>query len=383
MSKMATSIPQKKIQMVDLLTQYQHMESDINQAIMEVITSTSFINGPAVKKLKAGMQEAFEVKHVIPCANGTDAIQIALMALDLKPGDEIITTTFTFIATAEVIALLQLTPVFVDVDPHNYCIAPAAIKEKITDKTKVIIPVHLYGQCSPMEEILELAQEHDIKVVEDTAQGIGSTYTFSNGQKQFAGTIGDIGTTSFFPSKNLGCYGDGGALMTNNDELAKKMAMIINHGSKIKYFHEIIGVNSRLDSIQAAILNIKLPRLNGYSAARQKAAHFYLNALQDLSEIEMPVMENYSEHVFHQFTIKVKNGLRDELKAYLQEKGIPSMVYYPVCLHQQKAFAKYADGKPIPVAEQLQKEVLSLPMHTELDEETLTYITAQIKTFFK
>jgi UDP-2-acetamido-2-deoxy-ribo-hexuluronate aminotransferase len=380
---MSDSRPHKKIQMVDLLTQYKNIESEVNQAILNVIETTAFINGPAVKELKAGMEKEFDVKHVIPCANGTDAIQIALMALDLKPGDEIITTTFTFIATAEVIALLGLTPIFVDVDPNNYCISPAAIKEKITSKTRVILPVHLYGHCAPMEEILNIAKEHNIKVIEDTAQGIGSAYTFSDGSKKFAGTMGDIGTTSFFPSKNLGCYGDGGAILTNDDGLAEKMAMIINHGSKVKYYHEIVGVNSRLDTMQAAILNIKLPLLKGYSKARRKAADYYCEALKEVTEVETPIIEQYSDHVFHQFTMKVKNGKRDELKEFLQTKGIPSMVYYPVSLHQQKAFEHYADGKSIPVAEQLQKEVLSLPMHTELDEETLVYITEQIKTFFR
>jgi len=380
---MSISRPEKTIQMVDLLTQYKNIATEVNQAILNVIETTAFINGPAVKDLKAGMQKEFNVKHVIPCANGTDAIQIALMALDLKPGDEIITTAFTFIATAEVIALLGLTPVFVDVDPNNYCISPEAIKEKITDKTKVIIPVHLYGHCAPMEEILNIASEHNIKVIEDTAQGIGSAYTFTDRTKKFAGTIGDIGTTSFFPSKNLGCYGDGGAIMTNDDELAEKMAMIINHGSKVKYYHEIVGVNSRLDTMQAAILNIKLPLLKGYSAARRKAADFYCEALKEVLEIETPIIETYSDHVFHQFTMKVKNGKRDELKAFLQDKGIPSMVYYPVCLHQQNAFKHYTSGESIPISEQLQKEVLSLPMHTELDEETLTYITEQIKYFFR
>ena len=375
--------PVKKIQMVDLQGQYKKIETEVNAAMIDVIQNSAFINGPAVKELKAGMQKAFDVKHVIPCANGTDAIQIALMALDLQPGDEIITTTFTFIATAEVIALLQLKPVFVDVDPDNYCISVDAIKEKITSKTKVIIPVHLYGHCSPMEEILALATEHDLKVIEDTAQGIGSTYTFKNGDKKFAGAIGDIGTTSFFPSKNLGCYGDGGAIMTNSDALAERMAMIINHGSKVKYYHEVVGVNSRLDTIQAAVLNIKLPLLPGYITARKTAAKFYTDSFQDVKEIEPPVIEEYSDHVFHQYTMKVTNGKRDELKSFLQEKGIPSMVYYPVCLHQQKAFQKYADGKAIPVSEKLQKQVISLPMHTELDTETLQFITDTVKEFFK
>lgn len=380
---MSDTVLSKKIQMVDLLGQYKKIEPEVNQAISKVIQDTAFINGAPVKELQQEMQQAFEVKHVIPCGNGTDAIQIALMALDLQPGDEIITTTFTFIATAEVIALLKLTPVFVDADPHNFCISPQAVKEKITAKTKVILPVHLYGHCAPMEEILAIAKEHDLKVIEDTAQAIGSRYHFNNGDKKYAGTIGDIGTTSFFPSKNLGCYGDGGAIFTNNDELAATMKMIVNHGSKVKYHHEIIGVNSRLDSIQAAILSIKLKKLKYYSAARQKAANYYHQALADLNEIALPITEKYSEHVFHQFTLVVKGGKRDKLKEFLQTKGIPSMVYYPICLHQQKAFQHYSDGKAIPIAEQLQKDVLSLPMHTELDEETLSYISKQVKAFFK
>lgn len=369
--------------MVDLLGQYKKIETEINDAILGVINETAFINGPAVKELKLNMQKAFNVKHVIPCANGTDAIQIALMALDLKPGDEIITTTFTFIATAEVIALLQLTPVFVDVDPATFCISPEAIKEKITPKTKVILPVHLYGQCSPMEKILAIAKEFNLKVIEDTAQGIGSTFTFTDGTKKFAGTIGDIGTTSFFPSKNLGCYGDGGAIFTNSDELAEKMSMIINHGSKVKYYHEIVGVNSRLDTIQAAILNVKLKRLPEYIAARKKAAAYYSIELNGITGLETPFTTPYSDHVFHQYTLKIKNGKRDELKAYLNEKGIPSMVYYPVCLHQQKAFSHYANDEKIPNSELLQEEVLSLPMHTELSDEMLQYITNKIKDFFK
>ena len=379
---MSTITPPKEIQMVDLLGQYQKIEKEVNAAILGVIHDTAFINGPAVKQLKTAMQKEFEVKHVIPCGNGTDAIQIALMALDLQPGDEIITTTFTFIATAEVIALLQLTPVFVDADPNNYCISVDAIKEKITSKTNVIIPVHLYGHCSPMEEILEIAEAHNLYVIEDTAQGIGSAYTFKDGTKKFAGTMGHIGTTSFFPSKNLGCYGDGGAMMTNDDALAEKMAMIINHGSKIKYYHEIVGVNSRLDTIQAAILNIKLPHLKAYSAARRKAADYYNEQLSGVEGIETPIIEPYSDHVFHQYTMKVKNGKREALKSFLAERGIPTMVYYPVCLHLQKAFSHYAEGLKLPVAERLQEEVLSLPMHTELDQETQDYIIAQVKAFF-
>ncbi len=380
MSKTNVSL---QIQMVDLLGQYQKIEKEVNAAILDVIHTTTFINGPAVKQLKKGLEDAFNVKHVIPCANGTDALQIALMALDLKPGDEVITSTFTFIATAEVIALLQLTPVFVDVDPDNFTISVEAIRKKINEKTKVILPVHLYGQCAPMEEILALAKVHNIKVIEDTAQAIGSEYTFKNGKTAFAGTMGEIGTTSFFPSKNLGCYGDGGAIFTNDDALAEKMAMIINHGSKVKYYHEIVGVNSRLDSLQAAILNIKLPHLKAYSAARQKAAKFYSEALKNINELSVPKIESYSEHVFHQYTLKVKNGKRDALKKHLEEKGIPSMVYYPVCLHQQNAFKHYSNEEKIPVSEQLQTEVLSLPMHTELNDEQLQYITEQIKQFYQ
>lgn len=380
---MSENLTVQKIQMVDLLSQYKKIETEVNNAILGVIQDTAFINGPAVKSLKSGMQTAFNVKHVIPCANGTDAIQIALMALDLKPGDEIITTTFTFIATAEVIALLQLTPVFVDVDPATFCISPQAVEAKITDKTKVILPVHLYGQCAPMEDLINLANKYNLKIIEDTAQGIGSTYTFSNGKKQYAGTMGNIGTTSFFPSKNLGCYGDGGAIFTNSDELAEKMTMIINHGSKVKYYHEIVGVNSRLDTLQAAVLNIKLKHLPDYIAARKKAAAYYSKALNAIEAIETPVVADYSDHVFHQYTLKITNGQRDALKAHLQTKGIPSMVYYPVCLHQQKAFSHYTGGESIPVSEQLQTEVLSLPMHTELTEEQLVYITNAIKDFLK
>ena len=380
---MTAVVPPKQIHMVDLLGQYQKIEQEINAAILGVIHDTAFINGPAVKELKTAMQKEFDVKHVIPCGNGTDAIQIALMALDLEPGDEIITTTFTFIATAEVIALLKLTPVFVDVDPNNYCISVDSIKDKISPKTKVILPVHLYGHCAPMEEILKLATKHNLYVVEDTAQGIGSTYTFSDGTKKFAGTMGDIGTTSFFPSKNLGCYGDGGAMMTNDDALAEKLSMIINHGSKVKYYHEIVGVNSRLDTLQAAILNIKLPLLKGYSASRRKAADYYSKKLSSVEGIETPIIEPYSDHVFHQYTMKVKNGKREALKSFLAEKGIPTMVYYPVCLHLQNAFKHFCEGLDLPIAEQLQEEVLSLPMHTELDQETQDYIINQIKAFYQ
>lgn len=371
----------QKIQMVDLKSQYEKIANEVDQAIKEVITSTTFINGPSVKEFKADLQKYLNVKHVIPCGNGTDALQIALMALDLKPGDEIITSTFTFIATAEVIALLGLTPVFVDVDRENFNISVEEIKKHITPKTKVILPVHLYGQCAPMEEIMELAKLHDIYVVEDTAQAIGAEYKFNNGNKLAAGTIGDIGTTSFFPSKNLGCYGDGGAIFTNNDDLAEKMSMIVNHGSKIKYHHEIVGVNSRLDSIQAAILKIKLPLLDGYCSARLEAANRYNAGLKDVPWIITPKTMDYTSHVFHQYTLQITNGKRDEVKSYLDSKGISSMVYYPIPLHQQEAFKSFNKNTNFPVSNEFQSNVLSLPIHTELKEETINFIIESLKEF--
>tara|TARA_B110000211_G_C14075333_1_gene551779 strand:+ start:500 stop:1606 length:1107 start_codon:yes stop_codon:yes gene_type:complete len=367
--------------MVDLKSQYAKIESEVDKAIKEVITNTTFINGPSVKEFKADLEKYLNVKHVIPCGNGTDALQIALMALDLKPGDEVITSTFTFIATAEVIALLGLTPVFVDVDRENYNISVEEIKKHITPKTKVILPVHLYGQCAPMEEILEIAKSNNIYVVEDTAQAIGSKYKFKNGTEVAAGTMGDIGTTSFFPSKNLGCYGDGGAIFTNNDELAQKMSMIVNHGSKVKYHHEIVGVNSRLDSIQAAVLKIKLPLLDSYCEARLKAALQYNEGLKDVEWIVTPNIMEYSTHVFHQYTLQVKNGKRDELKSFLAGKGISSMVYYPIPLHQQKAFKDNVRNSIFSVSEEFQSNVLSLPIHTELDNETVSFIIKTIKEF--
>lgn len=369
------------IQMVDLLTQYNRIKPQIDSAIQSVITSSAYINGPAVKELQQKIQDKLNVKHVIPCGNGTDALQIALMALDLKPGDEVITSTFTFIATAEVIALLGLVPVFVDVDLDNYNIIPSEIEAKITSKTKVIIPVHLFGQTSNMDDVMLIAKKHNLKVIEDTAQAIRSEYTFKDGTKGFAGTIGDIGTTSFFPSKNLGCFGDGGAIFTNNDELAQKMRMIINHGSKIKYYHEVIGVNSRLDTLQAAILSVKFDYIDEYCENRQKAAKYYRDNLAGLDWLQTPKKEVYSTHVFHQYTLRIKNGKRDELKAFLQEKGIPSMVYYPVSLHKQQAFLKYHSGEAIKNSELLEEQVLSLPMHTELSEETLEYICNAVKSF--
>ncbi len=370
------------IQMVDLNSQYLKIKPQIDAAIAKVISETSFINGPAVKELQLKMQEKFKVKHVIPCGNGTDALQIALMALDLKEGDEIITSTFTFIATAEVISLLNLKPIFVDVYPDTFGINIEQVKAKISPKTKVIIPVHLYGQTCNMEELCQIAKDNNLYIIEDTAQAINSEFTFSNGDKKFAGTIGDIGTTSFFPSKNLGCFGDGGAIFTNNDTLAEKMRMIINHGSKIKYHHEIVGVNSRLDTLQAAILNVKLDYLDEYCANRQKAADYYTKNLQNINEIITPTIHSKGTHVFHQYTLRVLNNKRDELKKHLESKGIPSMIYYPISLHQQKAFANFHNGESLVVAEQLEKEVISLPMHTELDVETLQFICKNVQEFF-
>jgi dTDP-4-amino-4,6-dideoxygalactose transaminase len=370
-----------KIQMVDLKSQYENIETEIDSAIKEVITTSNFINGKAVKEFSRDLKLYLDVKHVIPCGNGTDAIQIALMSLDLNPGDEVITSTFTFIATAEVIALLGLVPVFVDVDKHHFTINPNEVRKKITSKTKVILPVHLYGQCAPMEEIMKIAKEHSVYVIEDTAQAIGSNYTFLNGVKKPAGTIGDIGTTSFFPSKNLGCYGDGGAIFTNDDCLADKLKMITNHGSRIKYHHEIVGVNSRLDSIQAAVLKIKLPLLNSYSQARFKAAQLYSEGLKNTDWIITPKIAPYSDHVFHQYTLQITNGKRNELKEFLELHNIASMVYYPIPLHKQKAFLKYTDKSVFKCSDELEAKVLSLPMHTELSKKTIDYIINTIKKF--
>jgi UDP-2-acetamido-2-deoxy-ribo-hexuluronate aminotransferase len=372
----------KKIQMVDLISQYEKVQNEIDQAVLDVIRSSAFINGPEVKAFQSELESFLDVKHVIPVANGTDALQIAMMALDLKPGDEVITASFTYVATAEVIALLQLTPVLVDVDPETFNIDPEAIKKVITPKTKAIVPVHLFGQCANMDAIMEIAKEHNLFVIEDTAQAIGSEYTFKDGTKAKAGTIGDFGATSFFPSKNLGCYGDGGALFTNNDSLAKKARMIANHGQTVRYYHDEIGVNSRLDSIQAAILRIKLRDLNNYAAARNKAAAFYDNAFSNTEALKTPVRAKNSTHVFHQYTLKTYGVNRNEMQEFLAEKDIPSMIYYPVALHMQKAYKsdRYKEGD-FPVTEDLCKRVISLPMHTELTQEQLEHITTGVLEF--
>ena len=372
----------KKIQMVDLQTQYQHIKEDIDRGIQSVIESASFIKGPAVASFQANLEKYTGAKHVIPVGNGTDALQIALMALGLKPGDEVITPTFTFIATAEVVALLGLKPVVVDVDWDTMNISIDALRQAITPKTKAIVPVHLFGQCADMESIMEIAQEYNLYVVEDACQAIGSVYTFADGTQKQAATIGNIGCTSFFPSKNLGCYGDGGAIFTNDDDLAAKMRAIANHGMVVRYYHDTIGVNSRLDSIQAAILDAKLPHLNEYITARQAAAAYYDKAFANHPHILTPVRSEHSSHVFHQYTLRLVDVDRDALRMSLSEAGIPAMIYYPVPLHMQKAYQdpRYQVGD-FPVAERLAACVLSLPMHTELDEDQLAYITEHVLEF--
>ncbi len=372
----------RKIQMVDLKSQYEKIQNEIDNAVIDVIRSTQYINGPEVKMFQQDLETYLGVKHVIPCANGTDALQVAMMALDLKPGDEVITTSFTFVATAEVIALLGLTPVLVDVMPDTFNIDPDAVKKAITPKTKAIVPVHLFGQCAHMEPIMQLAQEHNLFIIEDNAQAIGADYFFSDGTAKKAGSIGHIGCTSFFPAKNLGCYGDGGAIFTDDDELAHKMRVIVNHGMEVRYYHDSIGVNSRLDSIQAAILRIKLKHLNNYTKARQQAAAFYDRAFADNPGLTIPVHSEFSNHVFHQYTLKTNGIDRFKLQEYLMSKDIPAMVYYPVALHMQKAYIdpRYKNGD-FPVTEDLCKRVISLPMHTELEDRQLEYITFTVNDF--
>ena len=372
----------KEIRMVDLKGQYQKIKNEIDGAVLEVIEQTSFINGPAVKELQSALENYLNVKNAIPCANGTDALQIALMALDLKPGDEVITPDFTFISTVEVIELLRLKAILVDVDPGNFNIDPEAVIKAIGPKTRAIIPVHLFGQCAPMEEINIIAKKHNLFVIEDMAQAIGSEYKYRGGSIKKAGNLGDIACTSFFPSKNLGCYGDGGAIFTNNDSLAKKIKSITNHGSKIKYYHEIIGVNSRLDTLQAAILNIKLKYIDEYNYARKKAAEYYDKAFASCSKIIIPERVDFSTHCFHQYTLKCDALKRDDLQNHLKNNNIPSMVYYPVPIHSQKAFYKKQQNEDdFSVTNKLCKEVLSLPMHTELDEEQLEYICEKVLEF--
>ncbi|NQV54064.1 MAG: DegT/DnrJ/EryC1/StrS family aminotransferase [Flavobacteriales bacterium] len=372
----------KPIQLVDLHTQYLKIKEEIDKAVIDVIESTAFINGPEVKAFASDLESYLGVKHVIPCANGTDALQIALMALDVQPGDEILTPSFTYIATAEVIALLQLKPVFVEVDKDTFTIDIADAKNKVTSKTKAIIPVHLYGQCAQMDEVMAFAKENNLRVIEDTAQAIGSSFHSNDGTTKMAGCIGDIGTTSFFPSKNLGCYGDGGAIMTNDDALAQKLRMMANHGQRVRYYHDEIGCNSRLDSIQAAVLRIKLRHLNEYTHARQEVAAHYDSAFADVEAITTPYRAPYSNHGFHQYTMKLKGVDRDGLLTYLQEHGIPANIYYPVPVHLQKGYAQYGMKEgDMPRTEDLTRQVISLPIHTELSEEQLNHITRHIKSF--
>ncbi len=366
-----------KHQMVDLAGQYNKIKPEVDAAIQEVVESAYFINGPQVKQFQSNLEKYLDVKHVIPCGNGTDALQVSLMALGLEPGDEVITTSFTFIATAEVIALLKLTPVLVDVDPDTFNIDPKAIERAVTEKTKAIIPVHLFGQCADMHSINDIAEKHDLFVIEDTAQAIGADYTCKIHDKtKKAGTLGHIGCTSFFPSKNLGAYGDGGAIFTDDDELAAQMRVVVNHGMAVRYYHDYVGVNSRLDTIQAAILDIKLKHLDEYAAARQKAATYYNNAFANHPKIKTPVTAPFTTHVYHQYTLVLNNVDREGLMKHLADKGIASAVYYPVPLHMQKAYLdpRYKEGD-FPVTEALAKSVISLPIHTELNEEIQKEIT--------
>ncbi|MER3499565.1 MAG: transcriptional regulator [Chitinophagaceae bacterium] len=372
----------RPIQMVDTQTQYQKIKTEIDSAIHEVLDSSAYIGGKFVQEFSLNLANYLNSKYVVTCANGTDALQIAMMALDLQPGDEVITPSFTYIATTEVIALLKLTPVFVEVDPKTFCLDPEAVANAITSRTKAIVPVHLYGQSAHMEPIMALAREKDIYVIEDNAQAIGANYKFTNGEVRKTGTIGHIGATSFYPSKNLGAYGDGGALFTNDEELAIKMRMIANHGQSKRYMHDMIGCNSRLDNLQAGILNAKLKYLDEYIAARRKAADFYDKAFAGNSKIITPFRASYCDHVFHQYTLALKGVNRNALHQYLAEQKIPSMIYYPVPAHKQKMFALFNTANlEMPVTDWLTERVISLPMHTELDEEQLNYIADKVLEF--
>ncbi len=372
----------KKIQMVDLKSQYEKIKPEIDKGIQEVIDTCAFINGPYVQSFQKDLETYLGCKHVIPCANGTDALQVAMMAMNLQPGDEVITTSFTFIATAEVIALLGLTPVLVDVLPDTFNIDPIAVEKAITPKTKAIVPVHLFGQCSDMEALMDIANRHNLHIIEDACQAIGADYIFKDGSKKKAGTIGLVGCTSFFPSKNLGCYGDGGAIFTNDDELAKQIRVVVNHGMVVRYYHDYVGVNSRLDSIQAAVLGAKLKHLDEYCEARNYAASYYNNAFANNPKLITPATANNSTHVFHQYTLVTKDVDRAALIAHLTQKEIPAMIYYPVPMHLQKAYLdpRYKEGD-FPVTEALCASVFSLPMHTELDDEQLKYITDSVLEF--
>lgn len=374
----------RKISMVDLKSQYEKIKPEIDKAISDVINTTSFINGPAVKEFQLALEKYLNVKHVIPCANGTDALQISMMALGLKPGDEVIAPSFTFIATAEVIAVLGLTPVLVDVEPDTFNISPEAILKAITPRTKAIVPVHLFGQTADMDAIMDIAKKHNLFVIEDACQSIGSDYKNTSGEMKKSGTIGHVGCTSFFPSKNLGCYGDGGAIFTNDDNLAAKLRSIVNHGMTVRYYHDDIGVNSRLDSIQAAVLNVKLKHLDEYAQARQQVAAAYDKAFKDQPELTIPARSSNSTHVFHQYTLLVKGVDRNKLPEFMATKDIPAMIYYPVPIHLQKAYLdpRYQPGD-FPVTEELCHSVVSLPMHTEMDAEQLNHITSSVLEYLE
>ena len=372
----------RPIQMVDTKTQYLKIKQEVDDAVLQVMESSAFINGPAVSSFSKSLASYLDVKHVIPCANGTDALQIAMMALDLQPGDEVITPSFTYIATTEVISLLRLKPVFVEVDRRTFCMDPASLRSAITPRTKAIVPVHLYGQAAPMEEILAIAREFNLYVIEDNAQAIGGRYLFSDGTQQMTGTMGHIGCTSFYPSKNLGAFGDGGAIFTNDDALASRISMIANHGQSKRYYHDVVGCNSRLDAVQAAILSIKLKHLDAYNLARQTAADFYDQAFADVASLTTPYRAPYSKHVFHQYTLLLEGKSRDQLVAYLNERKIPSMIYYPVPGHRQKMFGLSGNLLPVlPVTDWLTERVFSLPIHTELDQEQLSAITKAVLDF--
>ena len=373
----------KKIQMVDLQGQYHTIKDEINTSLQEIMETSAFINGPEVQKFQKELEEYLQVKHVIPCANGTDALQIAMMGLGLQPGDEVITSDFTFAATVEVIALLQLTPVLVDVEPDTFNIDPKAIRKAITPRTRAIVPVHLFGQTANMDAIMEMAREHNLYVIEDNAQAIGANYHSKGGKTLKAGVMGDVASTSFFPSKNLGCFGDGGAIFTNDDELAHMIRGIVNHGMYERYHHDVVGVNSRLDSFQAAVLRAKLPHLDEYNAARQASAAKYDAAFKGQENILTPFRAGEPDtHVFHQYTLKITNGKRDELVKHLNEKGIPCGVYYPIPLHSQKAYksSRYNEAD-FPVTNKLKKEVISLPMHTELTDDQIQHISQTVIEF--
>ncbi|PCJ67827.1 MAG: transcriptional regulator [Bacteroidetes bacterium] len=371
-----------KINMVDLKPQYERLKPRIDSAIQEVIDGASFIKGPALREFEANLADYLGVKHVIGVANGTDALQIALMALNLKPGDEVIVPAFTYVATAEVIGLLGLIPVMVDVDINTFNIDSDLLESVLSSKTKAIVPVHLFGQSANMKAILDFARKHNLKVIEDNAQAIGGNFIHNDGRESKTGTLGDIGCTSFFPSKNLGCFGDGGAIFCNDDTLAEKIRMISNHGQKKKYIHTVLGVNSRLDTLQAAILNVKLQELDDFAGRRQKVAEVYNEAFKPISGIKIPVVSAFTNHVYHQYTLKVGNDKRDNLKAYLQEANIPSMIYYPIPLYNQEAFSSYHSRGELSVTERLCKEVLSLPMHTEMASGQQSLIIERVKSFF-